>query len=389
MTTPIMTKVWDDERLKRDKLRQLQAAMAEYKVGALYLTEGESIRFVVNVRIPGSAAFVPAQGEPIIFVRPLDMGYVRLLHPDVRPHVYRPDPTDPEADQKALRWAEALQDLMAEAGVAGETLGLDSSDPVGFLALHERGFRLQNAQKVLEIAKQVKTQDEIALYWEMGKLYAEIMRFFRDNTTPGRTEQELVSLVTSYVFSMGAEGLLQINVCSGENMNPWRRWPTTRQVQDGDLVGMDLHVYGPGGYIFDSGRTYLCGSKVESAKGDLYRRAHEYNNAVIGLLRPGLSIADFKASLPPLPERYQELVYSFHVAHSNGLTPGEYPSIMKHQKPVDDVLKVDQVLSVDCVYGEFGDGLAVKLEEQVLLTEQGAVKMADMPYEERLLGTVR
>ncbi|HLQ32327.1 MAG TPA: aminopeptidase P family protein, partial [Chloroflexota bacterium] len=80
-----------------------------------------------------------------------------------------------------------------------------------------------------------------------------------------------------------------------------------------------------------------------------------------------------------------ELVYSFHITHSTGLTPGEYPSIVKHQKPVADVLKVGQILSVDCVYGDFGDGLAVKLEEQVLLTEQGAVKMADMPYEERLL----
>jgi Xaa-Pro aminopeptidase len=380
-----MTKTWDDPRLKRDRLRRLQDAMVKYNVGALYLTEGESVRYAVNLRIPGGAAFVPAQGEPIAFVRSLDMGYVRLVHPDVRAHIYRAEPTDAEADQKALRWAGALDDLMAEFGVQGESLGVDSCDPVAFLALNQRGFRLQNAQKVMESAKEVKTQDEIAIYWELGKLYGQIMSFFRDRIKPGMTESEMISLVTAEVFRLGAEGLLQINVCSGEDMNPWLRWPTERQFEDGDLIGLDLHVYGPGGYIFDSGRTFLCGSRVEPVKGELYRRAYDYNHAVISQLRPGLSIEDLKANLPTLPERYQELVYLFHIAHSTGLTPGEYPSIVKHQKPVDDVLKAGQILSVDCVYGEFGDGLAVKLEEQILLTERGAVKMADMPYEERLL----
>ncbi len=184
---------------------------------------------------------------------------------------------------------------------------------------------------------------------------------------------------------MGAEGLLQINVCTGENMNPWRRWPTERKLEDGDLAGLDLHVYGPGGYIFDSSRTYLCGTKVSEKQRDRYRRAHEYINGVTSLLRPGLTIADFKSSLPPVPEKFQKLLYSFHIAHSNGLTPGEYPSIMKNQKDVDDTIKKDQVLSVDCYFGEEGDDVAVKLEEQVLITDNGAVKMADMPYDDRLL----
>jgi len=166
----------------------------------------------------------------------------------------------------------------------------------------------------------------------------------------------------------------------------WRRWPTGRRFQDGDLVGLDLHVYGPGGYIFDSARTFLCGTKVSDKQRELYQRAHEYNNAVIQLLRPGVPIAEFKASLPPVPERFRELLYSFHVIHSNGLTPGEYPCIMKQHKPVDDTIKVNQVLSVDCYFGEVGDDVAVKLEEQVVISPSGAVRMADMPYEARLLG---
>ena len=380
-------KTWDDRRLKDERLAQLQRAMREQGIGALYLTEGVNVRYILNLHIPGGAAFVPAVGVPIAFVRSLDEGYVRLAHSDVRPHLYRADASDPEADEKALRWADELSALMEEYGSPGEMLGVDSMDPIAFLALNRRAFRLQNAEKVLELAKTVKTQDEVAIYREMGKIYGSIMRYLQNELEPGVSEQEMLRRVYSQVVLMGAEGLLQINVCSGENMNPWRRWPTERRFLDGDLVGMDLHIYGPGGYIYDSARTYLCGEKASDTYRDLYRRAHDYNNGVIQLLRPGLSIADFKNSLPAVPEEFHPVLYSFHIAHSNGLTPGEYPSIMKAHKAIDDVFRVNQVLSVDCVFAREGDDAAVKLEELVLLTEHGAVKMADMPYEEKLLGS--
>jgi len=379
-------KTWDDRRLKDERLAQLQHAMREQGIGALYLTEGVDVRYILNLAIPGGAVFVPANGVPIAFVRSLDEGYVRLAHSDVRPHIYRADPSDPEADEKALRWADEIGALMEEYGSAGEILAVDNLDPMAFIALNLRGFRLQNAQKVMETAKTVKTQDEVLIYRQMGKVYGAIMRYLQSELEPGISEQEMLRRVYSQVVLLGADGLLQINVCSGANMNPWRRWPTERRFSNGDLVGMDLHIYGPGGYIYDSARTYLCGDKATDTYRELYKRAHEYNNGVIQMLRPGLSIADFKANLPPVPEEFHAVLYSFHIAHSNGLTPGEYPSIMKAHKPLEDTFKVNQILSVDCVMARETDDAAVKIEELVLLTEQGAVKMADMPYEEKLLG---
>lgn len=382
----LIEKTWDDQRLKRDRLLRLQEVMRQEKVGALYLTELVSVRYVLNLRIPGGAVFVAAEGEPIALVRSMDEGYVRLAHSDVRPRIYRVEPSDPDGDTKALKWADELIGLMAEFGVAGERLGIDSLDPIGFTALSRRGLPLVNAERLLQLAKSVKTQDEILIYKELGKLYSSIMRTFRDQLAPGMTEEDLTAFIYAKVVELGAEGLLQINVCSGENMNPWRRWPTERKLKDGDLVGLDLHVYGPGGYIFDSSRTYLTGSRPSDKQRDRYQRAYEYINAVTRLFYPSVAIADIKARLPQVPEKFQGQLYSFHIAHSNGLTPGEYPNIMKHQRPVDDTIKEGQILSVDCYFGEVGDDIAVKLEEQVLITAQGPVKMADMPYDERLLG---
>src|SRR5437660_759288 len=131
-------KTWDDKRLKDERLAQLQRAMREQAIGALYLTEGVDVRYILNLYIPGGAVFVPAEGVPIAFVRSLDEGYVRLAHSDVRPHIYRADPSDPEADEKALRWADEVGALMEEYGSAGAVLGVDSMDPIAFVALNRR-----------------------------------------------------------------------------------------------------------------------------------------------------------------------------------------------------------------------------------------------------------
>ncbi len=74
MLKNMMEKTWDDQRLKRDRLRNLQNLMQRENVGGMFLTERVNVRYVLNMRIPGGTAFVPAEGEPIAFVRSMDEG---------------------------------------------------------------------------------------------------------------------------------------------------------------------------------------------------------------------------------------------------------------------------------------------------------------------------
>ena len=380
----VIEKTWDDNRLRTERLAKLQAAMRQAGVGALLLKDWVNALYAINTRIPSGQTFVPAEGTPIAFVRPMDDGYVSMIGVDTRPTIYLGNPSHDRGNQKQV-WAAAMADLMVESGVGGQPLGVDALDPEGTVALYEAGLKLTNARTILQAAASVKTQDEVLIYWQTAKIYDRVMRQFRDEIQPGVTEQQMVNYIYSQVVSMGGEGLLQINVCSGENTWPWRRWPTERKFQQGDLVGMDLHVYGPGGYVFDSSRTYLCGDTANDHQRDLYRRAVDYNNTCIDLLKPGLRIPEWVDNLPKVPEKYQEAVYSFHMIHSNGLNPGEYPNVEKRHKVVDDVFKENQILSLDCYFGEKAYPEAVKLEELIILTPDGAVKMADMPYDDRLL----
>lgn len=385
--TSLINKTWDDERLRIERLAHLQDTMRKNNVGGLLLKDWVSSRYAINTRIPSGLTFVPVEGRCVCFVRPMDDGYVSMIGVETRPVSYESvqAASDPDGGSKLGRWAQSIRALMDEFGVGGEMLGIDEMEPLSTIALDRAGVQMTNGREILQQAAAVKTQDEVAIYWEMGKVHSALMQYFWDELKPGVTETEMCSRIYSKAIELGVEDLLQINVCAGENTWPWRRWPTQRAFHDGEFVGMDLHTHGPGGYVFDAARTYLCGSHATDRQKELFQRAHEYNNACIDLMKPGLAIPDWVESLPRVPERFEEAVYTFHILHSNGLNPGGYPNVVKQRRPVDDILQENQVLSLDCYFAEEGDKEAAKLEELVLITRDGAVKMSDMPYDSHLL----
>ena len=69
---------------------------------------------------------------------------------------------------------------------------------------------------------------------------------------------------------------------------------------------------------------------------------------------------------------------------------GEYPYIL-HKMDFDEggydgVLEADTTLCVESYIGGKDDKEGVKLEEQVLITDNGHIMLSQFPYEEDLLG---
>ena len=74
------------------------------------------------------------------------------------------------------------------------------------------------------------------------------------------------------------------------------------------------------------------------------------------------------------------------IAHGIGLC-NEYPLIVNREYvdgAYDGVLAEGMVLCVESYVGEPGGRDGVKLEEQVLITASGAVKLSAFPFDERL-----
>jgi Xaa-Pro aminopeptidase len=362
-------KTWDDQRLKQDRLHRLQAEMRKNGLDALWVNGGVEPFYILGTKVPSCQMFVPQEGEVIAFVRPRDEGYVRKQHSNVRaPLVPTVRSSSASKDEPARKTAAGILDLMVEHGVGSEALGITNLDVEQILALQDSGVRLGNAMIALENARDVKTQDEIEIYRTMGAQYQATFQAFADAVRPGISEIELSAITEAAWREAEGEEVCQINVCTGSNMNPWRRWPTSRKLEEGEFVGLDFHGRGFAGLRGDGSETYWVGGTPSNEQRDLYRRARDYVVETAAEFRAGRSHADVLKTVPRIPDRYAAQMYNLFVGHAVGMTPSGNPALDMREPPPDDSLQENQVLAIECFFGEVGSPLAVKLEQMIRVT---------------------
>jgi len=380
---------WDDQRLKRDRIVRAQAQMKKRGIGAMYLCDNSIAgRYLLNQKVPGGELFVPAEGEVLAFIRGRDVGYVKKYHANVQEPLYRRDAArDGTNPDEVKRFGQAILDLMKKYGLAGEVLGVDRLSSSLILSLHDVGIRLASAEPVIEHAGAVKTQDELAIYRLIGEQYFHAMNVFRDAIRPGISENELAAKVVTAWYEAGGEDIAQLNVCSGENMNPWSRWPTQRQLQEGEFVGIDLHGRGINGLRGDGSRTFFVGDRPSTEQRELYKLAYNYLFETIDVFQSGRSFAQVLEKAPVVPEKYRAQLYNYNIGHGMGLGSSGYPHITKKKAQADAYLEPNQVIAVECYMGEVGSTQAVKLEEIIVICEgKPELLRPGIPFDERCLG---
>lgn len=379
---------WDDKRLKKDRLARAQEQMKKRGIGAMYLCDNTlSVRYILNQKVPGGELFVPAEGEPLAFIRPRDMGYVKMHHANVQEPLYRRDAVrEGTSPDEVKRFGKVISDLMAKYGLSGEVLGVDRLSSSLILSLNDAGIKIADAAPVIEHAGAVKTQDELAIYRLIGDQYFHTISTFRDAIRPGISENDLASIVVSAWYEAGGEDIAQLNVCAGENMNPWRRWPSQRKIKEGEFVGIDLHGRGVNGLRGDGSRTFFVGGKPSAKQRDLYKLAYDYLLGAIEVFHSGRSFAEVLEKAPVVPEKYRAQLYNYNIGHGMGLGSSGYPHITKKKAQADAYLEPNQVLAVECYMGEEGSTQAVKLEEIIVIREGNPeILRPGIPYDDRVV----
>lgn len=244
-----------------------------------------------------------------------------------------------------------------------------------------------SALQTVEHARAVKTQDEVAIYRTIGGQYAHAFATFRDAARPGVSENELAALVVNAWYEAGGEDIAQLNVCAGEHMNPWRRWPTQRALKEGEFVGVDLHGRGCNGLRGDSSRTFFVGDRPTREQRDLYRRAYDYLWATADVFRAGRTFDEILRLVPKVPEKYRERLYNLQIGHGIGIHYAGYPLIEKPLKSRgDEALVPNQAMSIECYFGSDDEPDTVKLEEMVVVRDgPPEVLGPSIPFDDRFV----
>jgi Xaa-Pro dipeptidase len=175
---------------------------------------------------------------------------------------------------------------------------------------------------------------------------------------------------------------------SGGRTNPWYQECSERRVRPRELISIDTDMVGPFGYDADISRTFFCGpGKPSAGQRTLYGLAHEQVQHNVALLRPGITFRELSARAWTPPPKFAPLAAGV-VIHGVGMCneyPQVYPGAAADRTGYDGVLEPNMTVCVESYIGEEGGIEGVKLEQMVLVTENGPELLSLFPFEDDLL----
>jgi len=368
------------------------AALLYNPINIRYATDSRNMT-VWMLHNMGRYCVVPAEGQAVLFeyanrncltlaAKLPAIGAVRpaLIHAffDVAEH----------AIPVSLQWAtEIYQVVQSLMGPGRHRLAVDRTDVNGVEALRRQNFELVEGQRLLELARSIKCEQEIHCIRESVAVADVAMTRMRAALRPGLTENELWAELHHANIALGGEWIETRLLSSGPRTNPWFQECSDRRIQAGELVSFDTDMIGPYGYCADISRTFYCEPGTPSAhQRQLYGLAAEQVAHNCHLLRPGRSFREFAKLAWKIPSRYFDQNYGC-LLHGVGLVD-EWPAI--GCDPDDPLAQEGEfvpgmTVCIESYIGEAGGQEGVKLEQQVLITDTGYEILSRYPLESALL----
>jgi Xaa-Pro dipeptidase len=387
---------WNVERLRTYRTTRARDALAASDLGAVLLFDFNNIRYVTSTHIGEWArdkmtryALLTRGGDPHIWDFGSAAKHHRLNCPWMRPEnihagmVGLRGAVAPDAGLFRSAAREIAAILRAE-GAADMPLGVDIVEPPMLSALADEGITVRDGQQVLLDAREVKSKDEITLLNVACSMVDGAYQMLAEQLKPGVRESDLVANVTHYLFDLGSEHVDNINAVSGERFSPHPHVFSDRIIRPGDQAFFDIiHTFI--GYKTCYYRTFVVG-KGTDAQRDAYKRAREWIDASIELMRPGVT-TDQVASLWPKAQEFgfdsEMECFGLQFGHSVGLFLHERPIISRLnslEHPVE--LKEGMVIALE-TYCPAKDGVsAARIEEEVVITAAGPQVITRFPSDE-------
>jgi Xaa-Pro aminopeptidase len=389
------------ESLRRYRYGRIQRQLKADGCDALLLANPINIRYATDYRNMtvwllhnlGRYCLIPAEGKAVLFeyANPNCFEHVPPLPAigEVRPvTVHSFFDAAEHAANVSHRWAAEIRDVLnGWCGRRRVRLAVDRADLRAVHALQAEDLELVEGQRIMELARSVKNDDEIACM-RIALAVADVgMQRMHEALRPGIREVELWAELHHANIALGGEWIETRLLASGPRTNPWFQEASARRIEAGDLVSFDTDLVGPYGYCADVSRTFLCGDgPATSEQRALYALAVDQIAHNVALLRPGLSFHDYTARAWRIPERYQAQHYGC-VAHGVGMVD-EWPAIYcDPREPLlqAGVFEPGMTICVESYLGEVDGREGIKLEQQVLITPEGHEVLSRFPLEPKLL----
>lgn len=390
-------------RMREYRLNRIRAEMAKNNIGVLVSWDPYTIRYVcggyetVPTRaIRGQFVVVPVNADVHAFISTSFSRYKLMEEmPWMKGNIHATiKATKLVADVEGFKpHVKLIGDIIREAGMQNEIVGLDGcvSELMFAEAMAKDGFKVMHADHIALAARSIKSVDEVACM-RMAASSAEAAFYsIQKAIHPGVTECALVGAGMKTLYEQGSDEVLEFVCSSGPRTNPLHIDFTDRAIRPGDGICVDINGNSYMGYKSCYYRTFVCGKATQEQK-DIFYVARKMLYDAIENVKAGNTVADVCKPWPK-PEfwgcKAWGDVRGYALGHGLGLGLHEAPINFKqqfYQTPEEiekaPVLEPGMVMALETWYGKPGGDFGVRLEEEVLVTENGYELLTKYPIDE-------
>jgi len=271
---------------------------------------------------------------------------------------------------------------------------------------------------------QIKTKDEIELMRQGGQILASVLFEVAKSVKPGVTTKELDELAEGLIYQNGAQpGFKGFNdypaaLCTSVNEEIVHALPSTRKLNEGDIIGLDLGVLWPPEHCASCALSQGCGGqrglytdaaitvavgKVSLEAKRIIEATRDALQAAIDKIKPGRKLSEVSAAIESLAQKQGLSVIRELIGHGVGYDLHEDPEIPNFNFAgtryfKDIVLREGMTLAIEPMLAagsakikkskdKFGyltedDSLSAHFEHTVAVTEKGCEILTPTPNRE-------
>lgn len=348
------------------RLEKVVESLKKTEMDALLLNRTCNIAYLTGAVNSCSWVFISKKGEKIVLVLDSDADTYKAesVIKDIR--------TFREHDPFHL-----FKRVVKEMGLIHSKIGLELSRPGLPHHLLEMlryalspGVQFVNGEGLLEEMRAIKTAEEIEAIERAARITELGMETAIKTIKPGVSEAD-VELEVEYAMRKAGGRIPVINyVASGKRSLIAHHAPSSKKIEDGDVVTLDIHG-GFQGYCADLSRTVVCGKTDKEVKG-AYECLIRAEEEAIHLCRKGERLVEVKKTFYRNLSKGKHLKFLMGpVLHGVGIMNSEMPYFQfpYHEKGYPEILGLNMVLAISNIGLYSENRWGVRIEDTFLVTE--------------------
>ncbi|MET3682641.1 Xaa-Pro dipeptidase [Alkalibacillus flavidus] len=274
---------------------------------------------------------------------------------------------------------------LTSTGELPQTLAIEE-DHLNVVRFHEikeltQNGSVQNGQNVLNNIRVIKDDTEREKLQEAARFADFAIETAVQHIQPGKTELDIIAEVE---YALKRKGIRDMSfstlVLSGDKTASPHGTPSTKPIENGDFVLMDLGVVYEG-YCSDITRTVAVGH-VSDEQQAVYETVLEAEKRAIAACHVGTPLGQIDdAARSVINQAGYGDYFTHRIGHGMGIDVHEFPSMASNNQ---DPLQAGMTFTIEPGIYQPNVG-GVRIEDDIYMTEDGPVSLTQYPKELQII----